>query len=123
MKIRISMLLALALLPCCVFAADDMQSLRDRFRARHAQLEKLKADGIIGETYKGYVDLVSDDRDNAADLVKAENADRDTLYKALADKEKTTPELVAQRNAKRNFERAEAGEYLQESDGKWRKKT
>jgi len=99
-----------------------MESLRARFQARHPQIQKLKSEGVIGETVKGYVDFVKDKPADAEATVKEENADREALYKLLAEKENTTPDKVAERNAKRNFERAKSGEYLQESDGKWRKK-
>ena len=58
---------------------------------------------------------------DASKVVDAENADRRKPYAALAEKEGTTPATVAKVNAKRNFERARAGEYLKE-EGKWRKK-
>jgi uncharacterized protein YdbL (DUF1318 family) len=123
MKMRTLIFLALLLIPATIFAADNtMESLRARFQARHSQIEKLKSAGLIGETVKGYVDFVKDKRADAEATVKEENADREALYKLLADKEGTTPEKVAERNAKRNFEKAKPGEYLQESDGKWRKK-
>jgi uncharacterized protein YdbL (DUF1318 family) len=118
------MILCLGLLfPALVRAADnDMDSLQKRFKERYPQIKKLKSDGVVGETYKGYIDFV-DKKDPASDdLVKAENDDRTALYDALAKKEGTTPEKVAERNAKRNFERAKPGEYLQDKNGKWQKK-
>jgi uncharacterized protein YdbL (DUF1318 family) len=124
MKIRTLICLALLLVPAMTFAADNtMESLRARFEARRPQIQKLKSEGVIGETVKGYVDFVKDKPADAEPIVKEENADRESLYKLLAEKENTTPEKVAERNAKRNFEKAKPGEYLQESDGKWRKKS
>ena len=124
MKLRTLFCLALlVLIPATIFAADQtMESLRERFKTRLPQIQKLKSEGVIGETVKGYVDFVKDKPADAVPIVKDENADREALYKLLADKENTTPEKVAERNAKRNFEKAKPGEYLQESDGKWRKK-
>ena len=124
MKMRTLICLALLLVPATIFAADKdtTETLRGRFQARHPQIQKLKSEGVIGETVKGLVDFVKDKTADAEAIVKEENGDREALYKLLAAKENTTPEKVAERNAKRNFEKAKPGEYLQESDGKWRKK-
>ena len=49
----------------------------------------------------------------------AENRDRKELYAVLAKQEEgATPELVAERNAIRNFKKAKPGEFLKK-DGKW----
>jgi uncharacterized protein YdbL (DUF1318 family) len=100
-----------------------LKELRDRFKQRYAQIAALKKQGVIGETYEGYVDFVKDKPSDAKELVDQENADRKELYKLLAEKEGTTPEKVAERNAKRNFEKASAGEFLKDADGKWTKKS
>ena len=42
-------------------------------------------------------------------------------YKLIADKEGVEVDVVAKRAAKRNFERAKAGEWLKQG-GKWKKK-
>src|SRR5256885_11265982 len=101
MKIRNLFCLALLLLvPASIFAADNTaESLRERFKARLPQIQKLKSEGVIGETVKGEVDFVKDKPADALPIVKEENTDRETLYKMLAEKENTTPEKVAERNA------------------------
>jgi uncharacterized protein YdbL (DUF1318 family) len=60
--------------------------------------------------------------DHASKLVDEENADRKELYDLIAKKEGTTAQLVAERNAKRNFEKAKHGDWLKGADGKWTKK-
>jgi uncharacterized protein YdbL (DUF1318 family) len=122
-RLFLTTLLAGLLVPALARAADDLGALQKRFKERHAQIQKLKSDGIVGETYKGYVEFVDKKDPASEDLVKSENEDRKTLYDALAKKENTTAEKVAERNAKRNFERAKSGEYLQDSTGKWQKKS
>ena len=102
-------------------AAPSEEELKKRFEARYPEIRELKQKGVIGETDGGYVEFVKDRDEDAAELVKDENDDRKALYALIAEKEKTEPEVVAKRNAKRNFERAKDGEYLKE-DGKWRKK-
>jgi uncharacterized protein YdbL (DUF1318 family) len=122
----IASLLALAmLLPAArATAATREEELRKSFEQRYPQLAELKKAGTIGETYEGYVALV-DERskdEEAKAVVEAENTERKELYKLIAEKEGTTREKVAERNAKRAFEKAKPGEYLKGPDGKWKKK-
>jgi uncharacterized protein YdbL (DUF1318 family) len=119
-------LLSLALLPLAAHAAaaSREEELRKSFEQRYPKLAELKKAGTVGETFHGYVELVdekSKDKE-AKEQVDAENDDRKELYKLIADKEKTTAEKVAERNAKRVFEKAKPGEYLKGEDGKWKKK-
>jgi uncharacterized protein len=121
----VASLLALALLPwASAGAASREDELKERFKERFPQLASLKQSGAIGETYEGYVEIVdkkSADKD-AEKLVDEENKDRKELYDLIAKKEGVTREKVAERNAKRNFEKAKPGEYLKGTDGKWKKK-
>src|SRR5262245_57609963 len=100
----------------------EMGALQKRFEQRYAQIHSLKGKGVIGETIQGYVEFVKDKDQNAATLVDDENADREKLYELIAKKENTTPEKVAERNAKRNFDKAKPGEFLKGEDGTWDKK-
>ena len=104
-------------------AAPSESDLKKKFEERYPAIRALKQAGTVGETSEGYLDFVTskDKNEDAADLVKEENADRRTLYALIAEKEKVDADLVAKRAAKRNFERARDGEYLKEG-GKWKKK-
>lgn len=106
-----------------VAGAADLETLQERFKQRYAELLELKTQGVIGETWQGYVDFVkaSNATGSAKALVDAENADRRELYQLLAEKEKTTAAKVAERNAVRNFSKARSGEWLKDRDG-WRRK-
>ena len=126
MKLLIALFAAAVILlaPGTLLAADakDEAALQKRFKSRHPQVQQLKTDGVIGETTDGYVDFVGKQADaKAADLVEQENADRKALYKLIAQKESITADIVAQRAAKRNFDRAKSGEYLKQG-GKWKQK-
>jgi uncharacterized protein len=105
--------------------AASAQELQKRFQERYPKVLAEKNAGKIGETAEGLLDAVKQDymREEAvSSLVAAENADRTELYKLLAAKEKVTPELVAERNAVRNFQRAQPGDYLKGRDGVWTRK-
>lgn len=103
----------------------SMQELQKRFQERYSKLLEQKSAGKVGETFNGLVEAVKDEsmKDEAvSSLVTAENADRAELYKLLAAQQKITPEVVAERNAVRNFQRARPGDYLKGQDGRWTQK-
>jgi uncharacterized protein YdbL (DUF1318 family) len=102
-------------------ATPEEAALQKRFKARYAQIQQFKKEGVIGETDAGFVDFVKAKDEKATKVVDEENADRKTLYKLIADREGITIEVVAQRAAKRNFDHAKPGEWLKEA-GKWRQK-
>lgn len=110
-----------------VAATDaELDGLRAKFKARYPKLAEFKRDGKLGETAKGFVEAVRPEVLNEAIVKKVrdeENADRKKLYAILSGQEGVEPEKVAERNAKRNFENARPGEYLQGKDGVWRRKS
>lgn len=114
---------AIALLQATVALADPMQDLQQRFKERYPQIQQLKTSGKIGETSQGFVDWVKSVDEQFTQLVSTENADRAELYRLIAQKEQTTPDIVGQRNAKRNFDRAKPGEFLKGPDGAWSRKS
>lgn len=112
-------------------AGDDVVTLKKRFKDRYPTLERLKDEGKLGETSKGFADAVDraylDDKVDASDknsetvaaFLGAENADRKQLYALIAKKSGATVEKVAERNARRVFERAKPDHYLKMPSGKW----
>jgi uncharacterized protein YdbL (DUF1318 family) len=92
---------------------------------RFEKLNKLKAQGKVGETAAGTVEVVqAADRGEKtlASVVEEENAGRTAEYKALAEKEHVEVSVIVKRMAKRNFENARIGDMLKGEDGTWRKK-
>lgn len=119
--LRFSLLL---LISCWMFPAHaaDLGALKESFKQRYPALQELKTSGKIGETSAGWVEAVKGGADAKVNaVIAAENADRKTLYAALAVQQGIAAELVAQRNANRNFEKAAKGEWLK-SDGAWKQK-
>jgi uncharacterized protein YdbL (DUF1318 family) len=117
-------LLSTLLLSPTVAHADRGDDLRQRFKNRFSQVKAAKQAGKIGETSAGLLEGVPGKSldDATRKLADEENADRQELYKLIADREKTTAQKVAERNAARNFEKATAGEYLKGANGKWTQK-
>lgn len=116
-----AVLLLLTLAP--VFAGDSKDDLKKRFEARHAQLLQLKRNGVIGETYLGFVEAIKGDAGEAANtLMSAENADRRALYQIVAEEENSTPEQVGAQSAIVKFKKAGPNEWFKGKDGVWRQK-
>lgn len=126
--LRWSLMLALLAGGALHGTADEpgsLSALKARFEARYPALKQLKAGGFVGETAAGWVAAVQErymQDTNVAQVVDQENADRRTLYDLLARQEGVSAQVVALRNAARNFAKAVAGEYLQDASGSWNRK-
>ncbi len=97
------------------------ESIKARMKARLPTINQLKAQGIVGENNKGFLEFRSSDRSKAS-IVNSENKDRATVYKAIAQKQGTTPDLVGKRRALQIRKIARPGTWLQDDSGKWYKK-
>lgn len=120
-----AMLVALATMAAAAATTtidEKIDALQPKFEQRYPELRELKKHGVIGETFEGFVAFVKEEDPDARAIVKEENADRRVLYELIAEKEQTTPDKVAERNARRNFRKAEPGEYLRDKNGKWTQK-
>jgi uncharacterized protein YdbL (DUF1318 family) len=103
------------------------QELKEKFKKRLPEINKLKDSGEIGETWEGYLEAVDksfeDDKD-LRKLVDDENSDRRKLYKLISEEtaegdKKLSPEQVGRRNAIRNLKRARGDDYLKIKEGRW----
>ena len=111
------------------YAAELKQSspaiteIATKLKARYPQLEALKAGACAGETNRGLVELrpcdaMSDPakKNEAQQLVAAENADRKALYKEVAtlnQDQKLTVNTVERVYAQKRLERAQPGQIFQ----------
>jgi len=116
--ILILAVISLASLSVAVFAQDD---IKQRMIDRKPTIDKMKEKGVIGENNKGYLEFVGNARESE-DVINAENADRRTVYQAIAKKNNESIEVVQKGRAVQIAERAKAGEWLQDENGKWHKK-
>jgi uncharacterized protein YdbL (DUF1318 family) len=107
--------LVLTLLWSAAAMADQLQK---RMKDRLPQIVALKSKGVIGENSKGYLEFVGQSREGA-NIVKAENADRKTLYTAVAKKTGATVDQVGSRAALKWKQNLGAGEYFKNPDGTW----
>jgi len=91
--------------------------------ANAATLDGAKAAGQIGEGADGYVHLVDKNAPDAVKaLVKDVNNKRREKYAGIAKTRGTSVENVAAVAGAKLVERTPAGQYVMDSNSKWRKK-
>lgn len=95
--------------------ADDIKT---RMKNRLPVIKQLKDEGLVGEDNKGYLQFVGGKKAKA-DVVAAENKDRETVYTAIAKQQGTTAELVGKRRALQIANNAAPGEWIQDAGGNW----
>ena len=103
----------------CFAGANDIKA---RMQQRLPTIVKLKADGIVGENNKGYLEFVPGAAKKDPNTVSAENDDRQAVYGAIAKQQGTSPQLVGERRANQIGQKASSGSWLQDPSGKWYKK-
>ncbi len=97
------------------------QDIKARMRARLPELVAMKSSGAIGENNQGYLTILKKPAAKKA-VVDAENKDRRSIYRAIAKKQGTTPELVGQRRSLQIAQKANPGTWIQDPKGKWKQK-
>jgi len=94
------------------------QDIKARMKARLPEIAVLKAQGVVGENNRGYLEFLGARRDKE-EVIKAENADRQDVYGAIAGQQGTSAELVGKRRAIQIAEKAQSGEWFQDEAGMW----
>lgn len=116
----IPILLALSFVMFCV-QAGFAQGIKDRMLSRLPVINELKAQGLVGENNQGFLEFRSGKKPSA-DVINAENSDRQEVYKAIAARQNATPALVGQTRAAQIAEKEAPGTWIQSPDGAWKKK-
>ena len=116
---KIGLLIFLAVcLAAGAAAADDIKA---RMKKRLPTINKLKAQGLLGENKNGILQYRSGNQPHRA-MVDAENADRLEIYSRIARQQNVSPERVGARRAIQIAKRAKPGTWLQKADGTWYRK-
>jgi uncharacterized protein YdbL (DUF1318 family) len=116
---QISAVLLLGLF--AVSASALAEDIKARMKTRLPFIQELKAKGVVGENNKGYLEFIGGQKESA-DVVAAENNDRETVYAAIAKQQGTTAELVGKRRALQIANRAKPGQWVQDASGNWLQK-
>lgn len=120
MKRKAMMLMAVAFLGLALAAqAQNLDAVKKSMLDRKAAVEQLLAGKTVGENSAGLLEAVGTIDAAAAKTVEAENADRKTVYAAIAAKNGTDVAKVGKLRASEIAAKAKAGTMLQGADGKW----
>jgi len=101
------------------FAGSD--KIKARMKERLPVITALKAEGVIGENNKGYLEVIGGKKAKK-DVINAENSDRKQVYTAIAKQQGTSVDLVGKRRAKQIAKKAKPGQWIQDQSGKWYQK-
>lgn len=120
----IILLLTLCLGTVAIFAADppDPDQVKERMKANLPAIDKLKKEGKVGENNKAYLEARAELTDKEKALIKTENEDRKVIYQLLAERAKTSLEVLQKARAKQIRERSAPGLWLEDESGRWYKK-
>ena len=108
-------LMGLGCLNTVLHAESDLSA---RMSERRVIIEQLKAEGLVGENNKGYLEFVGNVKKHE-DVINAQNADRKVGYQIVADKQGVTVEQISTVRASYYAKNATKGEWFQNSSGKW----
>ena len=110
--------LALGALTATLFGGTAAD-LRRRMEARLPDIDRLKTQQIIGETNRGFLQIVQNGNGEADRLVSAENSDRETVYADIARQTGSAADAVGRARAKQIAANSRPGVWLQADSGQW----
>jgi uncharacterized protein YdbL (DUF1318 family) len=99
--------------------AQGLDAVKQSMLARKPAVAQLLAGKTVGENRDGLLEAIGKVSDADAKVIAAENADRKTVYAAIAAKNGTDVVRVGQLRAAEIAARAEAGTLIQGRDGAW----
>jgi len=102
-----------------------VQKALDQRKARYAELQQLKADRVIGESKKGFLDVFPAPLE-ISKIVLDENRDRKVIYQAIVDQNDLGPAgmgKIQEVFAEVQRGKARPGEKIQLPSGEWIQKT
>ena len=119
---RMALLVAAMTLSAAVVRAEDLGAVKARMEQRIAPLNTLKDRGAAGENNQGFLEPRGNASPADQRLIGEENADRRTVYAAIAAQTGATPDAVGRHRAQQIASIARPGHWIQDPSGAWRKK-
>ena len=111
--------------------SPEIKSIQKSQSGRISKIDKLKKEGIIGETFNGRLQIQKRKKWKplkmrmAKKLVEAENADRDKLYSAVLRKNKMSSNFLpkVQEKFRKSFQNVSpSGTWVEAAQGSWSQK-
>jgi uncharacterized protein len=122
MKARLFILFTtLGLLATTVFA-ESAGDIRRRMEQRLPQIDALKAQEVLGENNRGYLEERKTGTAGAAGVVADENRDREAVYAYIARETGASADSVGRARAKQIAANSHGGVWVQDESGAWKKK-
>lgn len=122
MKSNLILTVAAALMFAAAAGAADLTTIKQAMKDRKPAVEQALATKQVGENRAGFLQAVGQADAAQAKLIAEENADRKTVYQAIAAKEGTDAAAVGKLRAEKIAATAKPGTMLQERDGTWAEK-
>ncbi len=122
MKTRLFALLAALCLLAAPAFAESSAAIRGRMEQRLPQIDALKAQEVLGENNRGFLEERKNGTAGASTIVADENRDREAVYALLASQTGATADSVARARAKQIAANSRAGVWVQDESGAWKKK-
>lgn len=119
---RVALLAAAMVFGSVVVRAEDLGAVKARMEQRIAPLNALKDRGVAGENNQGFLEARGNASASDHQLIGQENADRRTVYAAIAAQTGATPDAVGRHRAQQIAAIARPGHWLQDPNGTWRQK-
>lgn len=114
--------LALVALGATALPAQNLDAIKARMEQRLEAVNALKDRGVAGENNRGYLEIRGGGSGPEQQVISEENADRRTVYIALAEQTGSTPEVVGRHRAQQLADLARRGHWIQAPNGQWRQK-
>jgi hypothetical protein len=102
--------------------AADLGPVKQRMAQRLASIDALKDRGAVGENNRGYLEARGALSGGDDKVMAAENADRSSVYEALAQQTGSSADQVGRARAKHIAQNSRPGVWLQDESGRWYRK-
>lgn len=119
MKTRLFTLFAALFLMAVSAIAQSPGEIRRRMEQRLPQIDSLKAQEIVGENNRGFLE---DRKAGGGTTVADENRDRQAVYALIAKETGASPDSVGRARAKQIAANSATGVWVQDEAGTWKKK-
>ncbi|MGK0247305.1 MAG: hypothetical protein ACI910_000027 [Oleispira sp.] len=85
-------------------------------------LDEAQSKGLLGENARGYLEMTPRGNDEAKALMSNINAQRQTHYQSIADKQKMDLKSIEKIAGEKITNKLNTGEFFKDADGQWHKK-
>lgn len=119
---RFLILIAVLGTGAAALGAEDLNAVRGRMEQRISAIDALKDRHVVGESNRGFLEPRGSLSAAEQRTVTEENADRRTVYAAIAAQTGADPKFVGRQRAQRIAAGSKRGVWLQGPDGAWYQK-